>query len=98
MSQAAPAALVLVAALAAGVVGGMVGVRLANDGQALGTRNAVAAEVAHAAPQAASIDWDAYGKRWQSQYLAMYPPKLDPIMVKYGIDWQRQYDEQHPQH
>jgi hypothetical protein len=85
----------LVAAVVAGIVGGAVGARLANNGQILAAGNAGAQ--AAVAPQAAAVDWAAHGKRWQDQYLAMYPPKLDPILVQSGIEWQRQYEQQHPQ-
>jgi hypothetical protein len=107
--QAAMAGLVVAAALLAGVVGGLVGARLANG---------VAAQAAQA-PKAAAVDWAQYGTNWESQYRAMYPASvdakwaqygsnwesqyramnpavLDPTLVKYGLDWQRQYEQQHP--
>ena len=93
--QIALATLVLIVAVIAGIVGGVVGARLANGGLGLAARDPGAAQVVSAVPQA-TVDWSAYNKRWQDEYLAMYPPKLDPKLVQAGITWQREYLAMHP--
>ena len=87
VNQAALVGFVLLAALVAGVVGGLVGARLTTAG---------GAQAAAVAPRAATTDWAAYGATWQQQYEQQHPTTVGPAMVKYGIEWQRQYEQQHP--
>jgi hypothetical protein len=85
--QAAIASLVLMAALLAGIVGGLVGVRLAS---------VAGAQPVQAAANAASVDWAQYGTKWETQYRAMYPATVDTKWAAYGASWQGQYEQQHP--
>ena len=86
-NQAAHAVFVLAAVLMAGILGGLVGARVATG---------TAAQAGKVAPAAATVDWVKYGNDWQRQYEQQHPTTSDR-MVQYGIEWQRQYEQQHPQ-
>ena len=85
IGQAAIAGLVLAAALIAGVVGGLVGARLAGG---------AAAQAVQAVPRTAAVDWVQYGRNWESQYRATYPTTTNLIALKGENDWQRRYQQQ----
>ncbi len=99
-NQAALAGIGLAAVLAAGIVGGAVGARVATTGGVQGAPKPILAAEAQAMPQAAANDpkWAEYGATWESQYRAMHPTALDPKWAEYGATWESQYRAMHPDH
>lgn len=96
--QATLAGIGLAAVLAAGIVGGVVGARVATTDAIQGAPNRVLAPGAQAIPKISATDpkWVRYGSSWESQYRAMYPLALAPKWAEYGTSWENRYRAMYP--